>query len=829
VRSSVASRPMSLGGTNAAVAGINLTDAELARIATTAAGTVTFGDSAQTGDVTLTTAAPATTAGTAVQVVQAAAGAGKVVLENGAGTGPSVTATGGTLTVTAGLGGVVEAAGNTSAATDVSGFTSVSLTAGGAIGTAALPVQFGTTALTTSTSAGNANQFLKSTGTVTATSFNAGTGTVELDGGTFAYAASNPIADASKLNVNGSTLSLGAFGDTVDTFTLTAGSITGTGTLTSTNTIQTKSGSVAARLAGANGLAQSTAGTTTLTGPAAFGGSTAVNGGRLVFSEQTVPTATVSVAAGATLEYAAAGSFRQATLTITGGGTLLKSGAGTLTFGGAGTINWQLGSGALIDVQGGKLVGGNFIEDVWTTNLSDLNIATGATFDGIEANVRVDKLTGSGTLATGYPGAGYVAFTAGVNGGSSTFAGTVTNSEGGGSFVKEGAGTITLSGANTYTGTTTVLAGTLALASTTSNNNVAASPSIEVKAAATLDVTGLDNGATTDTLALAAGQTLTGGGTVVGRTVAASGATVAPGSPGPGVLATGDVTLQAAATLAAQLNGTTAGTGYDQLTVTGAVNVAGSTLSITGTLTPAAGQTFTIVDNDGTDLVAGTFNGLPEGAAITNFMGSALKATISYVGGTGNDVVLTVAAATPPSVTQATVNNGAAQRSKVRTLAVRFDRVVTIDLAAVSLVRTTTGAAVANVSLNLATATVGGATVLTVTFAGSGLVDAGNSTGSLADGRYTLKIAAAGVADATSASTTLAADYAFKFFRLYGDADGDGVVSTSDTIGVGRVMLNRSAPDPLYREEMDRDGGVFTIADYNGLRSRLGLDISSVA
>ncbi len=59
-------------------------------------------------------------------------------------------------------------------------------------------------------------------------------------------------------------------------------------------------------------------------------------------------------------------------------------------------------------------------------------------------------------------------------------------------------------------------------------------------------------------------------------------------------------------------------------------------------LTPVTGQTFIIVDNDGTDAITGTFAGLPEGATISNFLGSSLNAAITYVGGTGNDVVLTV-------------------------------------------------------------------------------------------------------------------------------------------------------------------------------------------
>ena len=50
IRSSLPSRPMMIGGTNnAAVAGINLTSLETARLVTPATGTLTIGESAQTG------------------------------------------------------------------------------------------------------------------------------------------------------------------------------------------------------------------------------------------------------------------------------------------------------------------------------------------------------------------------------------------------------------------------------------------------------------------------------------------------------------------------------------------------------------------------------------------------------------------------------------------------------------------------------------------------------------------------------------------------------------------------------------------------------------
>ncbi len=64
------------------MAGINLTDAELAQIQTTAAGSITFGDSSQTGDITFKAVAPATTAGAGIVALQDASGAGAIVLDD---------------------------------------------------------------------------------------------------------------------------------------------------------------------------------------------------------------------------------------------------------------------------------------------------------------------------------------------------------------------------------------------------------------------------------------------------------------------------------------------------------------------------------------------------------------------------------------------------------------------------------------------------------------------------------------------------------------------------------------------------------------------------
>jgi len=133
------------------------------------------------------------------------------------------------------------------------------------------------------------------------------------------------------------------------------------------------------------------------------------------------------------------------------------------------------------------------------------------------------------------------------------------------------------------------------------------------------------------------GGTLKGTGKV-GSLYVDAGATVAPGHS-PGCLNTGNLTLLG--TYQAEIGGTTACTGYDQLKVTGTVDVTSGTLttSLYNSFVPAVGQSYTIIDNDAADAVTGTFTGLAEGATFTT---TGVTYSITYKGGTGNDVVLTV-------------------------------------------------------------------------------------------------------------------------------------------------------------------------------------------
>ena len=272
------------------------------------------------------------------------------------------------------------------------------------------------------------------------------------------------------------------------------------------------------------------------------------------------------------------------------GGTTLSG--GTLVVGnnkalGTGTLT--VTSGSMITASGGPItlanaltLGGNF-----TVAGSQALTFTGAA-----------TLTGTRTITV-------------TNTSSTTLAGNIGQSASGLGLTKAGTGTLVLSGTNSYTGTTTITAGTLLV------NGSQTGSAISVKSGATLGGTGM-----------------------VGTVTAVSGGHVAPGAgPGlPGILTAAAVTLPSGSTLNVALNGTTAGSGYSQLSASGTINITGSTLNVSLGFTPAIGNSFTIINNTGAGAVVGTFSGLTQNGT---FAQNGMVFRISYTGGNGNDVVLT--------------------------------------------------------------------------------------------------------------------------------------------------------------------------------------------
>lgn len=104
--------------------------------------------------------------------------------------------------------------------------------------------------------------------------------------------------------------------------------------------------------------------------------------------------------------------------------------------------------------------------------------------------------------------------------------------------------------------------------------------------------------------------------------------------------------------------------GNSTLTVTGTVSLGGATLLVTTDTAVTAGTDILIIDNDGTDLVSGTFASLPGGTELMSSGISPQPFTISYSrGANANDVVLTrIATATTtandPVITSAGTASG---------------------------------------------------------------------------------------------------------------------------------------------------------------------------
>jgi hypothetical protein len=109
-----------------------------------------------------------------------------------------------------------------------------------------------------------------------------------------------------------------------------------------------------------------------------------------------------------------------------------------------------------------------------------------------------------------------------------------------------------------------------------------------------------------------------------------------------GILSTGNLFLSGDSNYLCKIGGTTPGTnGHDQLFVTGSVTLANARIAPIpwNNFRPAIGDSFTIIRNDGSDPVTGTFAGAPEGAIFAGPLNTAFR--ITYVGGDGNDVVVT--------------------------------------------------------------------------------------------------------------------------------------------------------------------------------------------
>jgi fibronectin-binding autotransporter adhesin len=211
------------------------------------------------------------------------------------------------------------------------------------------------------------------------------------------------------------------------------------------------------------------------------------------------------------------------------GGAIDSSGAGALTFNGGATatettsvaLTFVSGSNVATNVAAaapGTVVGQRF------TSPAVSGTVTITAINGNAYTLSSPAILSGGSTATFVGATDRTLRLVGTNTGSNTINSSLANAFSGGrlGITKDGPGTWTLAGANTYTGPTRVSAGTLVIAPSSS---LSSSGTVTVAPGATLDVTSQTGG-----FVLSSGQTLGGGGLVSGSVTAGAASVLSPGS-----------------------------------------------------------------------------------------------------------------------------------------------------------------------------------------------------------------------------------------------------------------------------------------------------------
>jgi len=284
------------------------------------------------------------------------------------------------------------------------------------------------------------------TGLLTITNSNAYTGSTTISGGTLQLGDGTVGHDGSlatsSVSVSGATLAYNLAGSQTPSY-----SITGTG----------------------GKLVKSGTGTLTLSGTnKSYTGSTTVSGGTLALADVGTSFASApSIASTATLVLSASNSTVDTMIlgsnnTITGSGTLVKTGSGWAQFE-YGAIKDFSGQ---INVIAGTL-GNAKVHSTWGSSTTGMgvDVASGAKLDLRGDGIAVGALTGSGSVVNTFNGTVNTpnTLTVGLNNATSTFSGAIVGDTGHTILVKTGTGTLTLNGALSYTGSTNLSGGTLAL------------------------------------------------------------------------------------------------------------------------------------------------------------------------------------------------------------------------------------------------------------------------------------------------------------------------------------------------------------------------------
>ena len=304
------------------------------------------------------------------------------------------------------------------------------------------------------------------TGTLTLSGSNTYNGGTIINAGTLAVSADNNLGNASGgISFNGGTLQFNGSFFSNRAITLNAGG----GTFDTIGNNATLGGTIG----GAGSLTKIGTGTLTVSGANTYRGGTTVNGGTLAVSaDNNLGDNSGSLAfGGGALQFLSGFISNRAVTLNSGGGTFDTNGNGPLL---TGSIS---GPGGLTKVGIGDLTLAGASTYSGPTNVLLGTLAAGATnvFSPASAftvvaggalnlngfNQSIGSLSGDGLV--GNAGPGPAALTTGGNNSSTTFSGVIFDAPGTIRLTKAGTGTMILSGDNSYTGGTTISAGTLQL------------------------------------------------------------------------------------------------------------------------------------------------------------------------------------------------------------------------------------------------------------------------------------------------------------------------------------------------------------------------------
>jgi autotransporter-associated beta strand protein len=415
-------------------------------------------------------------------------------------------------------------------------------------------------------------------GTLTLSGSSTYSGSTVILGGTLQAGATNALATNSAFSAGSrGTLDLASFNQTIGSLA-GAGDVTlGSATLTTgnDNTSTTFSGSIS----GSGGLTKIGSGTLTLSGNNSYSGGTAINGGTLAVStDDNLGRRSGGLAFdGGTLQVAprfffSTFSTNRAITLNAGGGTIDTNGNDAAldgTIAGSGALT-KIGSGTLTLSGSNTYFGGTAINGGTLAVSTDNNLGSssgGLAFDGGTLQVVSGFLSTFSTNRAITLNAGGGTFDTNRN--DATLGGTIS---GPGSLTKIGAGTLAVSGSNTYTGAT-VVAGTLSL-----TGDISPSSGVFVGPNATLAGTGTAPG------------------------VLVAGGTLMPGTSVGTLNVRGSLVFTSAATYLININATTS----SLTNVSGTATLTGATVQVVDDRNITKRQVYTLLTATGG--ITGTFN-----------------------------------------------------------------------------------------------------------------------------------------------------------------------------------------------------------------------------